>query len=74
MREDNPIHLASALASTNALIFGQIKTDEKSNEITAIPSLIEALFLEGATVTIDAMGCQKNIVEKIVAKKADYLQ
>ena len=73
MREDSPIHLVSAWASANALILGQIKTDEKSNEITAIPSLLEVLFLEGSTVTIDAMGCQKNIVEKIVAKKADYV-
>ena len=73
MREDNPIHLVSAWASTNALVLGQIKTDEKSNEITAIPALLEALFLEGTTVTIDAMGCQKNIVNKIVEKKADYV-
>jgi len=73
IRENNPIHLVSAWASTNALILGQIKTDEKSNEITAIPSLLEALFLEGATVTIDAMGCQKEIVNKIVEKKADYV-
>ena len=73
MRENNPIHLVSAWASANALILGQIKTDEKSNEITAIPALLEALFLEGATITIDAMGCQKNIVEKIVEKKADYV-
>ena len=65
MREDNPIHLVSAWASTNALILGQIKTDDKSNEITAIPSLIEALFLEGATVIIDAMGCQKNMITRI---------
>jgi len=73
MREDNPIHLVSAWAGANELILGQIKTDEKSNEITAIPALLEALFLEGATVTIDAMGCQKNIVNKIVDKEADYV-
>jgi len=73
MLESNPIHLVSAWASTHELILGQVKTDEKSNEITAIPALLEVLFLEGATVSIDAMGCQKNIVEKIVEKKADYV-
>jgi predicted transposase YbfD/YdcC len=73
MREDNPIHLVSAWASNNELILGQLKTEEKSNEITAIPSLLDALFLEGAIVTIDAMGCQKEIVNKIVEKKADYV-
>jgi len=50
MMESNPIHLVSAWASANELIFGQVKTDEKSNEITAIPALLEALFLEGSTV------------------------
>jgi len=73
MMESNPIHLVSAWASANELILGQVKTDEKSNEITAIPALLDALFLEGATVTIDAMGCQKEIVNKIVDKKADYV-
>ena len=73
MQEDNPIHLVSAWAGVNELILGQIKTEEKSNEITAIPVLLEALFLEGSTVTIDAMGCQKTIVHKIVEKKADYV-
>ena len=73
MREDNPIHLVSAWAGGNELILGQIKTEEKSNEITAIPMLLEALFLEGTIVTIDAMGCQKTIVNKIVEKKADYV-
>jgi predicted transposase YbfD/YdcC len=74
MREDNPIHLVSAWASANELVLGQLKTDDKSNEITAIPSLLEALFLEGATITIDAMGCQKSIVNQIVVdKKADYV-
>jgi predicted transposase YbfD/YdcC len=71
MMEGNPIHPVSAWASDNELILGQVKTDEKSNEITAIPALLDALFLEGSTVTIDAMGCQKEIVNKIVDKKAD---
>ena len=73
MLENNPIHLVSAWASANELILGQVKTEEKSNEITAIPALLEALFLQGSTVTIDAMGCQKEIVEKIVEKEADYV-
>ena len=67
------IHMVSAWANTNELILGQVKVDDKSNEITAIPRLIEALFLEGALVTIDAMGCQKAIVANIIDKKADYL-
>jgi predicted transposase YbfD/YdcC len=73
MSEDSPIHLVSAWASANELILGQIKTEEKSNEITAIPFLLESLFLKGSTVTIDAMGCQKSIVKKIVEKEADYV-
>ena len=73
MQEDNPTHLVSAWSSANELILGQLKTDIKSNEITAIPLLLEVLFLEDSTVTIDAMGCQKDIVSKIVEKKADYV-
>lgn len=73
MREDNPIHLVSAWASDNELVLGQLKVAEKSNEITAIPALLEVLFLKGATVTIDAMGCQKEIAKKIVEKEADYV-
>ena len=55
------------------LVIGQIKTDEKSNEITAIPELLNILALSGCIVTIDAAGCQKKIVSKIVEKKADYM-
>ena len=73
MLGDSSIHLVSAWASENEIILGQIKTEEKSNEITAIPSLLDALFLEGAVVTIDAMGCQKDIAKKIIDKKADYI-
>lgn len=73
MLENSSIHLVSAWASENEVVLGQVKTDDKSNEITAIPDLLDALFIEGATVTIDAMGCQKKIVEKIVEKKADYI-
>lgn len=66
------IHMVSAWASKNQLVLGQIKTEEKSNEITAIPKLLELLELKGSTVTIDAMGCQKKIAEKIIEKEADY--
>jgi predicted transposase YbfD/YdcC len=67
------IHMVSAWATQNNLVLGQVKTQEKSNEITAIPELLEALSLKGSLVSIDAMGCQKDIAEKIVAKEGDYL-
>jgi len=67
------VHIVSAYAEKNRLCLGQLQTKEKSNEITAIPELIDLLFLKGATVSIDAMGCQKKIVEHICSKKADYL-
>lgn len=66
-------HMISAYAEQNSVCLGQTLTGEKSNEITAIPELLDLLFVEKATVTIDAMGCQKAIVEKILSKKADYL-
>ena len=67
------IHLVSAFVCGHGLSLGQWKTDEKSNEITAVPELIEALDLEGATVTLDAMGCQKEIAAAIVGKQAHYV-
>ena len=67
------IHLVSAWASANTLTLGQVKTEEKSNEITAIPQLLEMLELSGCIVTIDAMGCQKEIARTIVDRGADYL-
>lgn len=67
------IHMVSAWASKNSLVLGQVKTEEKSNEITAIPKLLELLHLRGCIVTIDAMGCQREIVERIVEKEADYV-
>lgn len=67
------IHMVSAWSTTNALTLGQLTTDAKSNEITAIPKLLELLDLKGATVTIDAMGCQKNIAQQIVEQGGDYL-
>lgn len=69
----NPLHLVSAWASEARLTLGQIAVDSKSNEITAIPLLLELLDLKGATVTIDAMGCQKEIAAKIVAGEGDYV-
>jgi predicted transposase YbfD/YdcC len=68
-----PIHMISAFASRQNLVLGQIKVAEKSNEITAIPQLLDLLTLKGAIVTIDAMGCQKEIARKIIAKAADYV-
>ena len=62
------LHLVSAWASEARLSLGQVAVEEKSNEITAIPRLLELLDLHGALVTIDAMGCQKEIAKKIVEK------
>ncbi len=67
------VHMVSAWASVNNLVLAQRKVDEKSNEITAIPKLLNALELAGAVVTIDAMGCQREIASRIIEKKADYI-
>jgi len=67
------IHMISAWAGANELVLGQLKTNEKSNEITAIPALLRVLDLKGAIVSIDAMGCQKNIANQIIAQDADYI-
>src|SRR4051812_43129902 len=67
------IHMVSAWATANHISLGQVVVDAKSNEITAIPKLLEILELSGSLVTIDAMGCQVEIAEKIVACKADYV-
>jgi predicted transposase YbfD/YdcC len=67
------LHLVSAWATANGLVIGQVATDAKSNEITAIPALLKLLALEGATVTIDAMGCQTAIAHQIVEQHADYV-
>ena len=69
----NPLHLVSAWACEARLTLGQVATEAKSNEITAIPLLLELLNLKGATVTIDAMGCQKEIAAKVVERESDYL-
>jgi len=68
-----PIHIVSAFAARQRLVMGQIAVAEKSNEIVAIPALLDMMAIEGAVVTIDAMGCQRNIAKKIMDKKADYL-
>jgi predicted transposase YbfD/YdcC len=67
------IHMVSAWASANRLILGQCKVDEKSNEITAIPELLKLLEIKGCIVTIDAMGCQKEIASQIIEQGADYV-
>ncbi|MFL9868517.1 ISAs1 family transposase [Paraburkholderia fungorum] len=67
------IHLVSAYRGALGAILGQVRTAEKSNEISAIPALLDALLLKGAIVTIDAMGCQREIAAKIVAGGADYV-
>jgi predicted transposase YbfD/YdcC len=71
--ENRPLHLLNAFVSELGLSLGQLKVDTKSNEITAIPALLEMLDLAGSIVTIDAMGCQSSITEKIIEKKADYV-
>ncbi len=67
------IHMVSAFATQNGLCLGQVATQEKSNEITAIPQLLSLLDVKGCIVTIDAMGCQKNIASKILKQGADYI-
>ena len=67
------IHMVSAWATANRVVLGQIKVDEKSNEITAIPALLQVLDLAGCIVTLDALGTQKEIAQTIVAREADYV-
>src|SRR5271167_3007572 len=67
------IHMVSAFAARQRLVLAQTRVSEKSNEIVAIPALLDMLSIEGAIVTIDAMGCQREIARKIVDKKADYV-
>jgi len=68
-----PIHMVSAFAARQRLVLGQVKVNEKTNEIVAIPALLEMMAIEGAVITIDAMGCQRGIAKKIMDKKADYI-
>ena len=67
------LHLVSAWASEKGLALGQVKVDDKSNEITAIPKLLEMIDVKGRIITTDAMGCQKDIVKRIIEKKGDYV-
>ena len=68
-----PIPMVSAFAARRRLVLGQVKVAEKSNEISAIPKLLEMMAIEGAIVGIDAMGCQRDVARKIIDKKADYV-
>ena len=68
-----PIHIVWAFAARQRLVLGQVKVGEKSNEIVAIPKLLRMLAIEGAVVTIAAMGCQRDIAQTIIDKKADYI-
>lgn len=67
------IHMVSAFAARQRLVLGQVKVADKSNEIVAIPKLLEMMAIEGAIVTIDAIGCQRDIAQKIIDKQADYV-
>jgi predicted transposase YbfD/YdcC len=68
-----PVHMVSAFAARQRLVLGQVKVADKSNEIVAIPKLLKLLVIEGAIVTIDAIGCQREIAKVILEKKADYV-
>jgi len=67
------LHLVSAWASNNRIMLGQVKTEEKSNEIEAIPRILKMIDVSNSTVTIDAMGCQKDIAKEIIKQGADYV-
>jgi predicted transposase YbfD/YdcC len=67
------IHMVSAFAARQRLVLGQVKVADKSNEIIAIPALLDMMAIEGAIVTIDAIGCQRDIAQKVTDKKADYV-
>jgi len=71
--EKSAIHMISAWCRSNQLVLGQLATEEKENEITALPKLLKLLDLRGAVVTIDAMGCQKKIAQQIVEQGGDYI-
>lgn len=71
--DSRPLHLVSAFVSETGISLGQVKVDDKTNEIKAVPVLLDMLDLTGATVTIDAMGCQVDIAEKVLEKGANYI-
>jgi predicted transposase YbfD/YdcC len=70
---DSKLHIVSAFCAKNNLSLGQVKVNEKSNEITAIPELLDLIAVKGCIITIDAMGCQREIAKKIIKKEADYI-
>jgi predicted transposase YbfD/YdcC len=71
---ENPaVHIVSAWADSNNIVLGQLKTEQKSNEITAIPELLKLLMIESCIITIDAMGCQREIASQIIEQKGDYV-
>lgn len=72
-RQSDPLHIVHAFATENSLLLGQLATDAKSNEITAIPELLKMLTIRGNVITIDAMGCQKEIVKVIREREGDYV-
>ncbi len=72
-RDESPKYVVSAWAESNNLVLGQLKVNEKSNEITAVPELLRVLELAGCIVTVDAMGCQKKIAKEIIEADADYV-
>ncbi len=72
-KSKSPLHMVQAFGVEAGLMFAQVAVDEKSNEITAVPKLLEMLALEGCLVTIDAMGCQRQIAEKICEQGGDYI-
>ena len=73
IKDKKPIHVISAFASNVRLVMGQKKVNSKTNEITEIPKLLDLLFIKDSIITIDAMGCQKEIANKIIEKKANYI-
>jgi len=72
-KTDLPIHMVSAFAARQRLVLGQVKVAEKANEIIAIPKLLDMLDIQGAVVTLDALGCQRGVAQKVLDKKADYI-
>jgi predicted transposase YbfD/YdcC len=72
-KQTNPLHIVHAFATENQLLLGQLATDAKSNEITAIPELLKMLTIKGNVITIDAMGCQRDIVKQIREQEGDYV-
>ena len=72
-QKTSPLHIVHAFAAENEILLGQLATDAKSNEITAIPELLKMLNINGNTITIDAMGCQKEIVKQIVSQGGEYV-